>query len=89
LAGRCLIAPCLRRLSECEGTGGGFMVSRGRAFGVGVVSACLGRSRRLPILLVISLSLMEGDGIGRGEGLMVGSKREVPVVRVRRLVRVW
>jgi hypothetical protein len=49
----------------------------------------LGRSRWLPILLVISLSLMEGDGIGRGEGLMVGSKREVPVVRVRRLVRVW
>jgi hypothetical protein len=65
-------------------TKGGFMVSRGRAFGAGVVSACLGRCRPLPILLVISLGLVGEEGSGCGESLMVGSKREC---RLRRGLR--
>lgn len=79
-------APCL---SEGEGTGcqaAGQSQDERRIYefawtsvGVGVVSACLGWSRPLPILLVISLGLMGDDGIGCGESLMVGSKRVVAV----------
>jgi len=72
-----------RRLGRAR-TKGGFMVSRGRAFGAGVVSACLGWLRALPILLVISLGLMGEEGIGCGESLMAGCKREC---RLRRGLR--
>jgi hypothetical protein len=85
LAERCLCAPCLRGLSEGEGTGGQaagqsqdarwFYEFAWTGVDVDVVSACLGRLRPLPILLVISLGLMGEGGIGCGQGLMVESKR--------------
>jgi hypothetical protein len=89
VAKRCLVAPCLRGLSEGEGTGGQaagqsqderwFYEFAWTGVDVGVVSACLGWSRPLPILLVISLGLMGDDRIGYGESLMVGSKRAMSV----------
>jgi len=65
VAKRCLVAPCLRGLREDEGASG-LAAGQGQderwiygfawtGVGVCVVSACLGWSRPLPILLVIRL----------------------------------